>query len=335
MGDCLICTPCMFRRICVFCGSSSGNKKVYIDAAVELGNEFVQRKINLVYGGGSIGLMGKIAQTVDAGGGHVIGVIPKALMPREICGQTVGEMIAVDDMHQRKAEMARLADAFIALPGGYGTLEELLEITTWSQLGIHAKPVGILNVNRYYDTLLALFDKAVEEGFLSMAARLLLVSAPTATELIHKMETFSPVEDKNMPQLVWGPDQVTQAAGAKEILSTLRSSAAAPRRRRFPSVFRCCSSSSSNNNNIQLHHPPAAAARGRRSYCFAPKPIKVGLTGPIIRVGLTGRIKMGRVLSLAAVPGPAAGPGAAAAAAAAPGPAGISCCSCASKLRWF
>ncbi|CAM6019390.1 unnamed protein product [Sphagnum balticum] len=314
----------VFRRICVFCGSSSGNKSVYIDAAVELGNEFVQRKINLVYGGGSIGLMGKIAQTVDAGGGHVIGVIPKALMPREICGQTVGEMIAVDDMHQRKAEMARLADAFIGLPGGYGTLEELLEITTWSQLGIHAKPVGILNVNGYYDTLLALFDKAVEEGFLSMAARLLLVSAPTATELIHKMETFSPVEDKNMPQLTWKPDQVTQAAGAKEILSTLRSSAAAPRRRRFPSVFR----SSSNNNNIQLHHPNAAAARGRRNYCFAPKPSKVGLTGPI---------KMGRVLSLAAVPGPAAGPGAAAAAAAAaaPGPAGISCCSFASKLRWF
>ncbi len=140
------------------------------------------------------------------------------------------------------------------------------------------------------------------------------------------MQTFSPVEDKNMPQLVWEPDQVTQAAGAKEILSTLRSSAAAPRRRRFPSVFRC-SSSSSNNNNIQLHHPNAAAARGRRSYCFAPKPSKVGLTRPIIKVG--------RVLSLAAVPGPAAGPGAAAAAAAAPGPAGISCCSCASKLRWF
>ncbi len=148
------------------------------------------------------------------------------------------------------------------------------------------------------------------------------------------MQTFSPVEDKNMPQLVWGPDQVTQAAGAKEILSTLRSSAAAPRRRRFPSVFRC-SNSSSNNNNIQLHDPPAAAAQGRRSYCFAPKPSKVGLTGPIIKVGLTGPIEMGRVLSRAAVPGPAAGPGAAAAAAAAPGPAGISCCSCASKLRWF
>ncbi len=149
------------------------------------------------------------------------------------------------------------------------------------------------------------------------------------------MQTFSPVEDKNMPQLVWETDQVTQAAGAKEILSTLRSSAAAPRRRRFPSVFRC---SSSNNNNIQLHHPNAAAGHGRRSYCFAPKPSRVGFTGTIIKVGLTGPIKMGRVLSLAAVPGPAAGPRAAAAAAAdaaAPGPAGISCCSCASKLRWF
>ncbi|KAH8933690.1 hypothetical protein BDL97_18G043200 [Sphagnum fallax] len=193
-----------FKRICVFCGSSSGNKSVYIDVAMELGNDLVRRKIDLVYGGGSIGLMGKIAETVHAGGNHVIGVIPKALMPREICGQTVGDMVVVDDMHQRKAEMARLADAFIALPGGYGTLDELLEIITWSQLGIHAKPVGLLNANGYYDPLLALFDKAVEEGFLNVAGRSILVSAPTATELIDKMEKFAPCNDTNMPQLFWG-----------------------------------------------------------------------------------------------------------------------------------
>jgi len=192
-----------FKRICVFCGSSSGNKTVYLDVARELGDELVQRKVDLVYGGGSIGLMGEIAGTVHTGGRNVIGVIPKALMPLEICGQTIGQLIPVDDMHQRKAEMARLADAFIALPGGYGTLEELMEIITWSQLGIHAKPIGLLNVNGYYDPLLALFDKAVEEGFLSVAARLILVSAPTARELVHKMERFAPVQDKNMPKLSW------------------------------------------------------------------------------------------------------------------------------------
>jgi len=199
-----------FKRICVFCGSRSGNKSVYMDVAMALGKELVQRKIDLVYGGGSIGLMGKISETVHAGGNHVIGVIPRALMPSEVCGQTVGETIAVDDMHQRKAEMARLADAFIALPGGYGTLEELLEIITWSQLGIHAKPVGLLNVNCYYDALLTLFDKAVEEGFLSIAGRRILVSAPTATELLDKMEKFAPVKDKNMPQLFWGVAEASQ-----------------------------------------------------------------------------------------------------------------------------
>ncbi|CAK9861245.1 unnamed protein product [Sphagnum jensenii] len=210
-----------FKRICVFCGSSSGNKTVYLDVARELGNELVQRKVDLVYGGGSIGLMGKIAGTVHIGGGHVIGVIPRALMPNEICGQTIGKLIEVDDMHQRKAEMARLADAFIALPGGYGTLEELLEIITWSQLGIHAKPVGLLNVNGYYDPLLALFDKAVEEGFLSVASRLILVSAPTAKELIDKMERFAPVQDMNMPKLSWAsveaPDQSQQPFQVKFI----------------------------------------------------------------------------------------------------------------------
>ncbi|CAM6054099.1 unnamed protein product, partial [Sphagnum tenellum] len=163
----------------------------------------VQRKVGLVYGGGSIGLMGKIAGTVHTGGGKVTGVIPRALMGHELCGQTIGDLIPVDDMHQRKAEMARLADAFIALPGGYGTLDELMEIITWSQLRIHAKPVGLLNVNGYYDPLLTVFDKAVEEGFLSDAARLIFVSAPTPKELINKMEKFTPVQDKNMPKLAW------------------------------------------------------------------------------------------------------------------------------------
>ncbi|MCO5587107.1 hypothetical protein L7F22_041054 [Adiantum nelumboides] len=189
-----------FRRICVFCGSSSGNKRIFSDAALELGKELVDRKISLIYGGGSVGLMGIVSKTVYDGGCHVLGVIPKALMPHEICGKTVGEVKVVLDMHQRKAEMARQAEAFIALPGGYGTLEELLEMTTWVQLGIHNKPVGLLNVDGYYNPLLALFDKGVEEGFINPKARRIVVSAPTPRELMRKLEEFVPSQyDTRVP----------------------------------------------------------------------------------------------------------------------------------------
>ncbi|KAG5119786.1 hypothetical protein JHK82_034206 [Glycine max] len=184
-----------FKRICVFCGSSPGNKTSYKDAAIELGRELilfgiekVSRNIDLVYGGGSIGLMGLISQAVYEGGRHVTGVIPKTLMPRELTGETVGEVKAVANMHQRKAEMAKRSDAFIALPGGYGTLEELLEVITWAQLGIHDKPVGLLNVDGYYNTFLSFIDKAVEEGFISPTARHIIVSAPTPKELVKEME---------------------------------------------------------------------------------------------------------------------------------------------------
>ncbi|MQL85928.1 hypothetical protein Taro_018457 [Colocasia esculenta] len=177
-----------FKRVCVFCGSNSGNRSVFSDAAMELGHELVKRRINLVYGGGSVGLMGLISQTVHDGGCHVLGVIPTALMPLEISRRTVGEVRTVSDMHERKAEMARQSDAFIALPGGYGTMEELLEMITWSQLGIHNKPVGLLNVDGYYNSLLALFDNGVEEGFINPTARHIVISAPTAKELLIKME---------------------------------------------------------------------------------------------------------------------------------------------------
>uniref|UniRef100_A0A7N0V2A0 Cytokinin riboside 5'-monophosphate phosphoribohydrolase n=1 Tax=Kalanchoe fedtschenkoi TaxID=63787 RepID=A0A7N0V2A0_KALFE len=130
-----------FKKICVFCGSNSGNRDVFGDAALDLGNELVRRKIDLVYGGGSVGLMGLISQTVYEGGCHVLGVIPEALMPLEISGKSVGEVITVADMHERKAKMAQESEAFIALPGGYGTMEETLEMITWAQLGIHKKPV--------------------------------------------------------------------------------------------------------------------------------------------------------------------------------------------------
>nr|GMD67502.1 cytokinin riboside 5'-monophosphate phosphoribohydrolase LOG1-like [Ipomoea batatas] len=179
-----------FKRICVFCGSRTGYRSSFSDATLQLGKELVERKIDLVYGGGSVGLMGLVSKTVFDGGCHVLGVIPKALLPHEISGETVGDLKVVTDMHQRKSEMERNADAFIALPGGYGTMEELLEVITWSQLGIHEKPVGLLNVDGYYDGLLALFDKGVEEGFIDDSARNIVVLGDTAKDLITKMEIY-------------------------------------------------------------------------------------------------------------------------------------------------
>ncbi|MED6134377.1 Cytokinin riboside 5'-monophosphate phosphoribohydrolase log7 [Stylosanthes scabra] len=196
-------TKSRFKRICVYCGSSSGNKATYQEAAVELGKELVERRIDLVYGGGSVGLMGLVSQAVHDGGRHVLGVIPKSLMPREITGDPIGEVRAVSDMHQRKAEMARQADAFIALPGGYGTLEELLEIITWAQLGIHSKPVGLLNVDGFYNSLLSFIDKAVDEGFISQKARRIIVSAPTAKQLVRQLEEHVPEKDEVVSKLVW------------------------------------------------------------------------------------------------------------------------------------
>ncbi|XP_078440149.1 cytokinin riboside 5'-monophosphate phosphoribohydrolase LOG3-like [Wolffia australiana] len=180
-----------FRSICVFCGSSPGRKKSFQDAAVELGMELVQRKIDLVYGGGSIGLMGLISHTVHHWGGKVLGIIPRTLMRKELTGETVGEVTIVENMHQRKAEMCCRSDAFIALPGGYGTLEELLEVISWAQLGIHNKPVGLLNVDGYYNSLLVLIDSAVNEGFITPTHRRLFVYSSTAKELVQKLEARS------------------------------------------------------------------------------------------------------------------------------------------------
>ncbi|KAM3686127.1 hypothetical protein ACB098_11G177100 [Castanea mollissima] len=201
----------IFKRICVFCGSRAGYKSTFSDAALELGKLLVKRKINLVYGGGSVGLMGLISQTVFNGGCHVLGVIPKALLPHEISGETIGEVKEVADMHQRKAEMAKNADAFIAIPGGYGTMEELLEVITWSQLGIHDKPVGLLNVDGYYNSLVALFDKGVEEGFIEDSARHIVIIANTADELIKKMEEHEPVHDKVALGQSWEVNQLLES----------------------------------------------------------------------------------------------------------------------------
>ncbi|RDX91647.1 Cytokinin riboside 5'-monophosphate phosphoribohydrolase LOG1, partial [Mucuna pruriens] len=189
-----------FKRICVFCGSRAGYKTAFSDAALELGKLMVERRIDLVYGGGSLGLMGLISQTVLNGGCHVLGVIPEALLPREISGETFGEVKTVADMHERKSIMFEHADAFIALPGGYGTMEELLEVIAWSQLGIHDKPVGLFNVDGYFNSLLSLFDKGVEEGFIEKSARHIVVIADTAVELIKKMEEYVPVRGMVAPK---------------------------------------------------------------------------------------------------------------------------------------
>ncbi|MFS7943757.1 putative LOG family protein [Helianthus anomalus] len=197
-----------FKKICVFCGSHSGHREVFSVAATQLGDELVNRKISLVYGGGSIGLMGMIAQRVFDGGCRVLGVIPKALVPLEISGASVGEVRIVSDMHERKAEMAREADAFIALPGGYGTMEEVLEMITWSQLGIHKKPVGLLNVDGYYNSLLALFDNGVKEGFIKPSARDIVLSASNAIDLLTKMEQYTPEHDHVAPHESWQMEQL-------------------------------------------------------------------------------------------------------------------------------
>lgn len=184
-----------FKSVCVFCGSSAGNRDCYGNAAVELGQELVARKVDLVYGGGSVGIMGLVSGAVHSGGGRVVGIIPRSLMAREITGETFGEVKEVASMHQRKVEMARCADAFVALPGGYGTLEELFKVIAWAQLGIHRKPVGLLNVDGYFDPLLAFLDKAVEEGFIPPHQRRILVSASDARGLLRELEEYVPVED--------------------------------------------------------------------------------------------------------------------------------------------
>jgi uncharacterized protein (TIGR00730 family) len=163
------------RRVCVFSGSSAGGDLAYRAAATDLGHQLADRGIELVYGGASVGLMGAVADAALEGGGHVIGVIPQSLVDREIAHPELGDLRVVDSMHERKALMAQLADAFVALPGGVGTLEELFEVYTWNQLGLHAKPLGLFNVRGYFDGLVRFLDHAVEERFVTPAHRAMLL----------------------------------------------------------------------------------------------------------------------------------------------------------------
>mgnify|MGYP002413099338 CR=1 FL=1 len=178
------------KRLAVFCGSSNGAPSAYREGAVQLGKELAKRGISLVYGGASVGIMGTVADTVLEEGGEVIGVMPKLLIEREISHQHVTKLFIVESMHERKAKMAELADGFIALPGGPGTLEEFFEIFTWAQIGIHQKPLGLLNINHYYDPLLALFDHMVTEQFLQAKYRSMSIVDSDAKALLDKFETY-------------------------------------------------------------------------------------------------------------------------------------------------
>jgi len=180
------------KSICVFCGSSTGTDPLYAEAARRMGDALVGRELTLVYGGGRIGLMGEIARAVLKSGGRVIGVIPEALLRKELAYDDLTELHVVRTMHERKQMMADLADGFVAMPGGYGTFEEFCEVLTWSQLGIHRKPCALLNVNGYYDGLLALFDHAVAEGFVRELHRSMVLAATEPDALLNAMERYAP-----------------------------------------------------------------------------------------------------------------------------------------------
>ena len=179
------------KTLAVYCGSSSGNLRCYSQETVALGMLMAKRGFTLVYGGARFGLMGALADSVLAGGGDVIGVIPESMMASEVAHPGLERLEIVASMHERKARMMSLAHGLIALPGGYGTLEELFEALAWSQLCLHTKPVGLLNVNHYFDGLLSFLDRSVEEGFVSIQHRRLLLEARSSVELFNRLsESF-------------------------------------------------------------------------------------------------------------------------------------------------
>ena len=177
---------------CVFCGASMGAQPVYEEAAVALGRELGRRRVGLVYGGGSVGLMGALAHAAQESGCSVVGVIPESLTSREIMGARIGELIVVDTIHERKAIMASLSDAFVTLPGGFGALDELFEMVTWGQIGIHAKPVGLLNVGGYFDPLLQWVDHSIEQGFIRPHHQELIVVDAEPATLIDRLQNHTP-----------------------------------------------------------------------------------------------------------------------------------------------
>ena len=185
------------KRICVFCGSNAGHNPIYRIEAEKVGRLLAARGTELVYGAGNIGLMGAVADACLEAGGTVIGVIPEALVGKEVAGRVVDHraltrLEVVDSMHTRKARMAELSDGFIALPGGFGTFEEFCEILTWGQLGFHVKPMGLLNINGFYDPLLAMFDRAVSDGFLRPQNRAMALADTEIETLLAQMDGYRP-----------------------------------------------------------------------------------------------------------------------------------------------
>ncbi len=178
------------EKICVFCGSSDGNDLAITDAAKKLGEIFAERNISLVYGAAKIGVMGTIAKSVLDNNGKVIGIIPNFLKKKEVVHLGLTELITTENMHERKLKMQEASDGFIALPGGMGTLEELFEIITWLQLGLHQKPIGLLNINGFYNDLIRMLETMVRKGFLSMDNYNLLLMDSNPKELLKKMEEF-------------------------------------------------------------------------------------------------------------------------------------------------
>ena len=180
------------KRICVYCGSAVGASSVYVQMAEKLAIELVKRNIELVYGGAQVGVMGSIANSVLAAGGSVIGVLPVGLFRTEVPHDGLTQLIEVSSLHERKAKMAEISDAFIALPGGLGTLEELFEILTWAQLGLHKNPVGILNVNGFYDKMLDYLDHAVAEKFIRLQHREMIVGDADIESMFEKFSQYEP-----------------------------------------------------------------------------------------------------------------------------------------------
>ncbi|MFE3847010.1 TIGR00730 family Rossman fold protein [Flavobacterium sp. LB3P45] len=182
------------KRITVFCGSSFGNEKNYELQAFLLGSVMAKKNIDLVYGGAKVGLMGAVANGVLSENGNVFGVLPRFLMSKEVAHDNLTELIIVESMHERKTRMNELSDGVIALPGGFGTLEEFFEMLTWGQLGLHKKPIGILNVDGFYDLLLQFIQKMVDSGFLKEINQKMILVSGTAEELLNKMENYTAPE---------------------------------------------------------------------------------------------------------------------------------------------
>ena len=180
------------KSICVFAGSNTGSQAEYATAAQDLGQALLRRQLSLVYGGARIGLMGAVADAVLAGQGHVTGVIPQALAEKEVAHSGLSDLRIVASMHERKALMADLSDGFMALPGGWGTLEEFFEVLTWAQLGFHQKPCGLLNVRGYFDSLLSFIDQSIDQGFVRKDNRSIVLVASTSDDLLDQFDRYVP-----------------------------------------------------------------------------------------------------------------------------------------------